>query len=473
MKEMGIRKTIGASRMALVLQYLGESMLMAFMAMIVALLLVMLLLPTFNEITGKQLAIHASTPLLLSFAGITLAAGLMAGSYPALYLSRFKPVAVLKGRLHKTGGETWVRKGLVIFQFSMSVIFIVAVLVVHRQINYVQNKFPGYAKDNVIYFDAEGKVPENMPAFLSALKKVPGVVNASSMVGNLLQGGAPSVGTPWNNGVILFRPFLVNYGTIETLGMEMAAGRAFSAQFPADTARIILNEVAVKTMGIKDPVGKTIRFGNRQREIAGVVRNFHFQSFHETVKPSFLLLEPQSRVGTVLVKIKAGQEKEVLEKLRAFYGSYNPGFSFDYKFLDEDYQAQYIAEKRVAVLSRYFAALSVFISCLGLFGLVAFTAEKRRKEIGIRKVLGATVGNVLLMLSGDFLKSVLLAVCIAIPPAWWALSRWLDGFAYHVHIGIDTFVVAGGAMITITLLTVSFQAVRAAMVNPVKSLKTE
>lgn len=471
MKEIGVRKTIGASRRSLVMQYLGESLLIAFLAMILALAMIMLSLPAFNNITGKALVIRADVRLWLSFAGITLIAGLLAGSYPALYLSRFRPVAVLKGHLHKVAGEVLIRKGLVVFQFSMSVIFIVAVLVVHQQVHYVQSKFPGYTKDNVIYFNADGKARHHLPAFLAEIRKLPGVANASSMVGNIVTADASSVGIRWQDEVIMFRPFLADYDLIETLGMEMIAGRAFSRQFPSDTGRIILNEAAVKAMGLTDPAGKVIRFGGQDREIAGVVRNFNFQSLHETVKPLFLKLD--AGTSTVLVKIKAGREKEVLDRLKAFYASYNPGFSFEHKFLEEDYEAQYAAEKRVAVLSRYFAGLAVFISCLGLFGLVAFTAERRRREIGIRKVLGATVGNVLMILSGDFLKAVLLAILIAVPLAWWALSRWLDGFAYHIRMEADTFLVAGGAMILITLLTVSFQAIRAAMANPVKSLKTE
>jgi len=474
MKEMGVRKAIGAGRRTLIFQYLGESMLVTFLALAIALLLVALLLPTFNDITGKQLSIRIDSTLVLSLLGITLMTGLLAGSYPALYVSGFNVVAVLKGKLHNTAGELWVRKGLVVFQFALSVIFVVAMLVMYRQIAYVQTRNPGYDKDHVIYFEADGKIPANTMAFLAEARKMPGVINAASMVGSL-PGGAPSIGIPWTkNGqdeTIMFRPFLATYDLIETLGIQMAAGRTFSREYSTDASKIILNEAAIKTMGITDPVGKVITFGGRETEIIGVTKNFHFQSFHEMVKPLFFQLE--YRGGTVMVKLRAGMEKQVITNLSALYKTYNPGFSFDYKFLDETYQAQYVSEKRVAALSRYCAGLALLISCLGLSGLIAFTAERRRKEIGIRKVLGATVGNVVMMLSKDFLKSVLIAVLAATPLAWWAMHQWLDGFAYHIRMRADVFLLAGGCMVLITLLTISFQAVKAALANPASSLSTE
>lgn len=473
MKEIGIRKSIGANRSTLVMQYLGESLLMSGLALMVALLLVWLFLPQFNDITGKQLAVRPDAGMIAAVLGITLLTGLLAGSYPALYLSGFKPVAILKGKIKNTVGELWARKGLVVFQFAMSVLFIVAVMVVYRQIAYVQAKNLGYDKDHVIYFDAEGRVPANTSDFLAALKRIPGVINASGMVGNVL--GGPSLGIPWKEPeggearVIQFRQFLLNYGMMETLGLEMAAGRVFSRDFGADSMKVIFNEAAIKAMGIQDPVGKIINLGGVNREIIGVVKNFHFQSLHEEIKPLFFNLDLQG--STIMIKIQAGMEKQVLGRLAAFYKTYNPGFVFDYKFLDDDYQAQYQAEKRVAALSKYFAGFAVLISCLGLFGLAAFTAEKRRKEISIRKVLGASVSNVVLLLSKDFLKYVTLAIVIATPLAWWIMHRWLNDFAYHIHLGADIFLITGTTMMLITILTVSYQAVKAALINPVKGIE--
>lgn len=473
MKEIGIRKSIGANRGTLVIQYLGESLLMSCLALIAALLLVWLFLPQFNEITGKQLAVRADINMITAIAGITLLTGLLAGSYPALYLSGFEPVNILKGKLKNTIGALWARKGLVVFQFAMSVLFMVAVMVVYRQIAYVQTKNLGYDKDHVIYFDAEGRVPANIPDFLAALKSIPGVINASGMVGNVL--GGPSLGIPWkepeggDTKVIQFRQFLLNYGMMETLGLEMAAGRAFSRDFSADSLKVIFNEAAIKAMGIRDPIGKVINLGGVNREIIGVVKNFHFQSLHEAIKPLFFNLDLNG--STIMVKIQAGQEKQVTERLAAFYKTYNPGFVFDYKFLDDDYQAQYQAEKRVAALSKYFAGFAILISCLGLFGLAAFTAEKRRKEISIRKVLGASVSNVVMLLSTDFLKWVGIAIVIATPLAWWIMHHWLNAFAYHIRLGADIFLITGATMLLITMLTVSYQAVKAAIANPVKGIE--
>ena len=473
MKEMGIRKAIGANRKALVMQYLGESMLMTFLALVIALVLLVLLLPSFNNITGKTLSLSVNAGTILSILAITVITGILAGSYPALYLSGFSPLATLKGKVPVAAGQLWARKGLVIFQFTLSVLFMVAVITVYRQIAYVQSQRPGYDKDNVVYFDVEGKVPGNMPAFLAEIKRVPGVINASGMVGNVL--GAPSTAITWKGKgtaqTILCRPFLVNYDLIETLGIEMAAGRSFSRDFATDNNKIIFNEAAIQAMGIDDPVGKVIDFNGTQTEIAGVTKNFHFQSLHETIKPAFFRLDFLN--STVMVKIKARQTKQVLSRLASFYSAYNPGFVFDYKFLDEDYQAQYRAEKRVAVLSKYFTGLALLISCLGLFGLTIFTAESKRKEISIRKVLGATAANIVMMLSREFLRAVLIAVCIGLPLAWYLAGRWLNGFAYHTHINAAIFLLVGGVILGITLLTVSFQAIGAALENPVNSLRKE
>ncbi|MGN7723037.1 ABC transporter permease [Chitinophaga sp. 22620] len=469
MKEMGIRKSVGANRLALIGQYMGESLLMTLLALVFGLILVWLLLPAFNGITGKELALKPDAAIIGGLAGITLFTGIAAGIYPAFYLSGFRPVTVLKGNLQTGAGALWARKGLVVFQFALSVVFIVAVMVVYRQIGFMQSHNLGYDKDHVIYFDAEGRVPEQMETFLASMKNIPGVANASVMVGNVM--GAPSVGKVWQKDTLLFRPFLLSYDMLELLDIRMAAGRTFSRELDKDRSGIIFNEAAVKAMGLKDPVGKIIDFGGQQVKVIGVTRNFHFQSLHEDIKPLFFQLENHG--GTVMVKMKEGMEKKALAQAEALYKSFNPGFAFNYSYLDGTYQAQYIAERRVGALSRYAAALAAIISCLGLFGLAAYTAEKKRKEIGIRKVLGATVSNVVLMLSKDFMTAVMAAICLAVPVAWWLMARWLDGFAYHVGLGPDVFLLAAGGMVALTLATVSFQAVKAAVMNPVKSLRTE
>ncbi|ACU59952.1 ABC transporter permease [Chitinophaga pinensis] len=475
MKEIGIRKSMGARRKTLVFQFMGEFMLLVFLALLIALLLVICLLPAYNEITGKQVALRPDLNLMLSVLGITFITGLIAGSYPAFYLSGFNPLEVLKGRILKgSEGQLWARKGLVIFQFTMSVVFLIAVIIVYRQLNYIQNKKPGYDKEHVVYWNATGKVPADMDGFLSAIKQIPGVANASGMVANVLSTG-PGVPVKYTvNGreeLIAFNSLQVYYGMIETLGIEMAAGQTFSRNFGAETDKIIFNEAAIKALEIKDPVGKIIDFRGKKLQIKGMIKDFHFQSLHEKIRPMYII--PDQLVGTIMVRTKAGMEQEALARLSAFYKDYNPDFPFEYKFLDDDYQAQYIAEKRVATLSKYFSGLAMLISCLGLLGLTAFTLEKRSKEISIRKVLGATGNNIVLMFSKSYLVFVLLAALLAVPLGWWIMNSWLQGFAYHVNIGVDVFLIALGAVLPVTLLSVIFIVVRVAWANPATSLKAE
>jgi putative ABC transport system permease protein len=477
-KEVGIKKCVGASRGELIVQYLGESMLMTVFSLILAFAIVTILLPEFNDITGKQLFIHFDTRLVIAIAGIALITGLLSGSYPALYISGFKPAAVLKGKLKTSAGELWVRKGLVVFQFALSVVFIISVMVVYKQIRFIQTQDPGYNKDNILSFDMKGITTENTQTFLSAVKNVRGVVNASGMDhGSLIAdygGSSPSWDGMPPKANIEFGNIGINYGMVETLGLQITKGRTFSRDLSSDSAEVILNQAAIDAMGLKDPIGKKIGMfdGDGNRKIVGIVKNFHFESMHEMVKPFGLRLVTQY-TAVVLVKIKAGKEKAVVDQVKQLYTTYNPGFPFVYKFLDDDFQAQYVAEQRVAVLSRYFGGLAILISCLGLFGLSAFTAERRIKEIGIRKVLGATVNGVVILLSRDFLKLVVIAIIIAFPLAWWATNQWLNGFAYRTHIGAGVYLSAALVTMLITLLTISFQSVKAAVANPVKSLKSE
>jgi hypothetical protein len=478
MKEIGIKKVAGASRGSLMLQYMGESVLLTFMALAVAVLLVLLLLPAFNTITGKQLALSFDPKLIGAFLLITLVTGLLAGSYPAVYLSGFKPITVLKGRLANSAGELWIRKGLVVFQFTISAVLIVSVMVVYRQIEYVQNKSLGYQKDNVLTFGREGKLgsEEHLDAFLLQVKTLPGVVSATYIAHNLAGHNNGTSGVRWSGrdpeDKTEFENVAVSFGMIETMGFEMKQGRAFSKDFASDSNAIIFNEAGIRYMGLKAPLGQTVQLWGEPHRIIGVVKDFHFESLHEGIKPLFFRLNLGASYVTA-VKIAAGREQETIAALEKLYGQFNPGFSFSYRFLDEGYQQMYAAEKRIGVLSRYFAGLAILISCLGLFGLAAYTAQRRQKEIGVRKVVGASIGNVVVMLSRDFLKLVLIAVLIAFPLAWWATHQWLQGFAYHITPGAGMFLAAGVAMLAITCLTVGYQAIKAALANPVSSLRTE
>jgi putative ABC transport system permease protein len=469
-KEIGIKKAIGAERRTLIFQYLGESVLMTTLSLTVALIIVLLLLPQFNLLTQKSLHFHFNTSFCLILAGITLFTGLLAGSYPALYLSGFKPALVLKGRFNNPAAEKITRKGLVVFQFSLSIIFIVSVFVVYKQVDFIQNKNLGFDRNNVVYFESDGKASE---AYLNEIKKISSIEMASSMLGHLL---ADELGVKgrmtWNGKTIPVQSFGVNYGLIETLGIKIKEGRSFSKNFGSDNHQLILNEAAVEAMGLKDPVGTITKGKNYNTEIIGVVKNFHFRSLHEKIEPMNFRLDDGGPI-IVVAKIKRGHEKEALSKLENLYKKFNPGVTFSYKFLDEDYQALYTSEKLVSTLSRYFAGLSILISCLGLFGLAAFTAEMKTKEIGIRKVLGSSVFGIVRLLSGEFVKMILVAICVAMPLSYLVSQNWLNDFAYHINLQWWYFAGAGITTITIALFTVSFQSVKAALVNPAESLRAE
>jgi putative ABC transport system permease protein len=477
MTEIGMKKALGADRKSIIFQHLGESILMAFISLIVAVIFVGLLLPQFNEITGKHIRINFNSLQILIFLGIILFTGLLAGSYPALYLSGINPVKVLKRKFTSSIGELWTRKGLVVFQFALSGILIVSVLVVYKQIEFIQNKKLGFDKDNIIYFDSEGRVAENQGAFLSEIKNIPGIINASSTMFNILGLHNISGNVNWEgknpNDKIDFHMQFVNYDFIETHNIEIKEGRAFSKDFGSDDSNILCNEAAIKIMGLEEPISKVINLWGKNKQIIGVTKDFNFESLYKKVNPLLFNLAAPSQNLKIMVKIKSGTEKEAIDRLREFYEKFNPGFAFEYKFLDEDYQSKYVSEKRVGVISRYFAGLAILISCLGLFGLAAFTAQKRQKEIGIRKVLGSSEFGIIWLLSSDFTKLVIASLIIALPVSYLITKNWLKSFAYRIDLEIWYFI--GAALITLFIawMTVGTQAVKAALANPVEALRYE
>jgi len=478
MKEVGIKKVLGAGRKQLIFQFLSESVIYATLAMVLALAIVWLLLPAFNNLTGKEIVLSLDPKLILTLTGITLITGLLSGSYPALYLSGFNPIPILKGSLRTSFAEVFSRKGLVVFQFTLSALLIVSVIVVYRQVQFVQQTNPGYNKENIVRFNSEGKVLSNEDGFVNEVKKIPGVVNACYTWHEMIGRNYGDYNLSWDgknpNEAVYIEGFGAGYGFIQTMDMQMAAGRAYSKSYGDEGSKIILNEAAVKMMQLKDPVGKTVRYGNQARQIIGVIKDFHFESLHELVKPCYITLDGPGNIWhKMMVRIKGKDEAATLQAIRNLYESYNPGFPFEYNFLDEAYQKQYITETRVGILSRYFAGLAILISCLGLFGLATFTAQKRRKEIGIRKVIGASVNGIVVMLSKDFLRLVLISLIIAFPLAWWMMHQWLQEFAYRVNIGSEVFLVTGASVFLITILTISMQALKAALTNPVTSLRSE
>jgi putative ABC transport system permease protein len=472
-KEVGIKKVVGAQRGALIIQYIGESMIMTFLSLVIAILFVYLLLPSFQGITGRTITFNFDKDLLLAIAGITLITGIISGSYPALYLSGFSPVSVLKGRIKTSGGESWIRKGLVAFQFAISVILIVSVVVVYRQIGFIQSKNLGYDKDNVITFDNEGKLRRGVTTFLDEVKKMPGVINASTMSGDLVGNHSGGGGIDWEGKTqgIEFSGLYVDYDLLETLGVEMVEGRTFSPEFGSDRDKVIFNETAISMMGLNDPIGKTVKMWGAEKQIIGVVRDLHYESLYENVGPFFFACTEKN--NKTIIKIKAGMEKETVDQVGKFYREYNEGLPFDYQFLDQDYEMLYAAENRVSILSRYFAGVAILISCLGLFGLAAFTAERRTKEIGIRKVLGSSALGIIFLLTSDFTKIVFVALCFALPLSFFIARQWLNNFAFRIGLEWWYFTLAGLATLLIAWLTVAIQTVKAANINPIRCLKSE
>jgi putative ABC transport system permease protein len=478
MKEVGIKKTMGANRNELISQFLGESILMAFLSLAIAILVVILLLPQFNALTNKQLRFVFGVSPVLSIAGIVLFTGIVSGCYPAFYLSRFDPAKVLKGNLTTAFGEVWIRKGLVITQFVLSVVFIIAFLIVNKQIQFTRTKNLGYEKDNVLIFQRQGRINWNdHGAFMSALKGVPGVLNTSCMFGSILNrdralhGGFSWEGQPPGVKQMQFASPEISHDFIETLNIEITEGRTFSNTYAEEELKIIVNEAAVKMMGFSDPVGRTIQDGKQEKEIIGVVKDFQYGSLHHQTGPVFFRYS--LRGSDVMVKVQSGSEANTIEQLREVYEKFHPGYPFEFTFLDADYQQLYSSENIVAVLSKYFAVIAIIISCLGLYGLAAFTARRRQKEIGIRKILGATEAGIVSLLSTDFTKMILIAIAIGLPVSYVMALKWLENFAYRIELEWWFFAGAGVTALLIAWITIGMQTLKAASINPAECIRNE
>ena len=483
-REIGVRKVVGAGKRQLITQFIGESMFVSFLAILLSVLLVALILPSFNTLTEKNLVINLTDPsFLLIILGLTIVTGVVSGSYPALFMSTLKPIVVLKGILKFKPGATYFRKALVVFQFALSIILILGMIVIYRQINYIHNKNLGFAKEDLLYMPLEGGLSKNLWAFKEELLKQPGIKNISSAQSSPLEVGSSTQGVRWpgkdTTKLILFSNNPVTYDYVKTMGIQLIAGRDFDPSYSLDTMNYLVNEAAARKIGYKDPVGKELTMWGDKGTIIGLMKDFHHNSLHVPIEPLILRLFKGSWVneggywGNVIVRTEKGKSKQAIASMEKVFKQFNPGFPFRYYFTDDEIAKNYKAEHTVSKLSRYFAFLAIFISCLGLFGLVTFTAEQKTKEIGIRKVLGASVTGIVRMLSKDFLKLVLVATVIAFPIAWWAMHKWLNDFEYRVDIGWWVFIVAGVVALLIALLTISFQSVKAALANPVKSLRTE
>ncbi|HVW95671.1 MAG TPA: ABC transporter permease [Mucilaginibacter sp.] len=478
-REIGVRKVMGAVRGVLIKQFIGESLILTTLAVVVSLLLISAVLPLFNQITQKQITIpFADGGFWLKLSALTLITGLVSGSYPALFLSSFNPVSVLKGTLKFSDGAVWFRKGLVVFQFVLSSVLIIATVVVSRQVNYIQNKNIGYDRDNLVYVHVDGELKTHFHLFKTAALNIPGV-SAVSYISNtptFINNATTSVQWEGKDQTTAYSFFTaaIGHDFVKTMKLKIAAGRDYSYDFPADSHNYIINEAAARKFGFKDPVGNHINMWGGEGTIVGVIKDFHFRSLHESVEPLICYMSMGDlRGGDILVRIEGARTKEVIGGLQALCRQINPKFPFSYHFSDEQYQKLYKSEQIIGNLSDVFAFLAIFISCLGLLGLAMFTARQRVREIGIRKVLGASVASLFALLSSEFLLLVCISMLIASPIAWYAMSNWLRGYAYHADMPVWIFAATALITILITLLTVSFHALKAALVNPVKSLKTE
>ncbi len=477
-KEVGLRKVVGAARSSLVKQFIGEALLLTLFAITIAIVLSATLLPAFNGLTGKQLSIPFTQPLFwLAITALMIITGFVAGSYPALFLSSLNPVKVLKTGLKFRSGSTFLRQGLVVFQFTLSIILIVGMIVTYRQVDYIQSKNLGYDRDNLLYVPIEGELANKYILFKQQAAGIPGVLNISKMRNSptVIEHHTGSISWPGKDPdlTVSFADGVVGYDFVKTMKLQLKEGRDFSEEFGTDSVGFLLNETAVNKMGLNNPIGETVTWGNHPGKVIGVLKDFHFSSMHQSIEPLILRLDENWNWGTILVRMKAGNTKEVLSGLEKLCEAMNPKFPFTYQFSDSEFSKLYKSEAIVSKLSNYFAFLAIFISCLGLFGLATFTAVQRTKEIGVRKVLGASVVQITAMLSGSFVKLIVIAMLIAFPVAWYFMNKWLENFAYKVHLDWIIFFVAGTVAVLITLLTVSYQAIKAAIANPVKSLRTE
>ena len=477
-KEVGLRKVVGALRGQLIRQFFGESLLISFFSLLAAILIVWMVLPYFNGLSGKTLRIDVGNgKLLFTLLAISATTGLISGIYPALFLSGFKPVKVLKGNVKSMGGNRLFRDGLVVIQFVVSIVLLVGTIVIYNQLRFIKNRNPGFAKDNLIYIKMKGDMWNKQQALFAELSQNPLTSHftvTSEMPTNLVSG---SIDILWPGKDPKFQPVFpsmdISESFIDIFHIKLLNGRGFSRDFKGDTSNYMVNETAVRTMGmtVDNAVGKQISFQGNKGTIIGVAGDFNFKPIQLTIEPLILRLNRYG--GIVVVRADARSTEATIKALGKISQQLNPAFPFVYNFLDQDLANQYKGEQQMGNIFNLFAILAVFISSLGLYGLSAYMAEQRTKEIGVRKVLGASLLNIVRLLSTDFTRLILIAVVIAIPMAWWAVNKWLETFAYHVQVSWVVFTLAPLAALLIASLTVSYESVKAAVVNPVKSLRTE
>ncbi len=477
-KEVGVRKVMGAQRNSLMKQFIGESVIVALIATFIACLLTIGTLPFFNQLVDKKLVLGISDPKQwLKLISLALFCGLISGSYPSIYLSSFKPVAIFKGLTQgNSSNVVLIRKTLVVTQFVVSIVLIIATIVVYRQVEHVKNRQLGYNKNNLLLIEQKGDLNKNLEIIQQDLLSTDVVINVASSAHQIIESGSNTGGFNWEgkdqSKDLLITTDYVSTDYINTAGMQLRSGRNFN-NAKHDSLSCIINETFANIITKKDPLNMMLNLDGSNYRIVGVVKNFIFNDMYKKPDPYILFCQPHNTSNLFIRISENANMEDALSKVEKVIKKNNPNYPFEYKFLDEEFNKRFKSEMLISKLSRLFATLTIIISCIGLFGLAAYTAERRTKEIGIRKVLGASVSNMVSLLSKDFLMLVLIAITIAIPIAWYMMSKWLEDYSYRIEIKWWIFALAGASAIVIALLTVSFQAVKAALANPVKSLRTE
>lgn len=473
-KEIGVKKVFGVRRDALVFQLLTESFLITFLSLLVSIGLVYLLLPAVNQVISKELSL-LGTPSTLGLCAIILATvTIIAGLYPALYLSKFQSSDLIRGKLKRGTADLWIRKGLVVLQFSVSTLFISGFLVFNNQVSYIRNVDLGYNRDDLIHFTLRER--NLRQPFLDELNKIPSVEASTTLYGGSIadlrsSGGGFSWGNPVENEEITFRRPQVSYSFFETLNIQLLEGRTFSRDFKNETEKLVINEAAAKLIGIKDIVGKTIMDGNKEKEVIGIVKNFKIQSLYEPLQPAIARFIPNG--NHFMVKIAKENQPETLEAIEDVYNQFNSDYPFNPRFVDDEYNQVYEAEGKVVALSGYFTIVAILIACLGLFGLALYNTERRAKEVGIRKVLGSSTLSLVKLLSTDFIVLVAISLFVALPISYLLVLDWLNGFSMHYTPDLLLYIVVALATLLLSLATVGFQTLKTSLINPVECLRNE